>query len=71
MGFTPDGLPLLGTLPGQPEIAFSIACHGHGMGFSLEVGRLAAELVITGKPPALFDVARLERSPASRPAAHV
>ncbi len=71
MGFTPDGLPLLGTLPDCPQIAFSIACHGHGMGFSLEVGRLAAELVITGKPPALFDVARLERNPASRPAAHV
>ncbi len=70
MGFTPDGLPLLGTLPAHPRIAFSIACHGHGMGFSLEVGRLAAELVITGTPPALFDVARLERSPASRPAAH-
>ncbi len=70
MGFTPDGLPLLGTLPGQPEIAFSIACHGHGMGFSLEVGRLAAELVITGRPPALFDVARLGHDPASRPMAH-
>ncbi|MGQ9898125.1 MAG: NAD(P)/FAD-dependent oxidoreductase [Acidobacteriota bacterium] len=67
MGFTPDGLPLLGTLPGQPQIAFSIACHGHGMGFSLEVGRLAADLVVTGKPPALFDVARLERNSASQP----
>lgn len=63
MGFTPDGLPLLGTLPDQPQIAFSIACHGHGMGFSLEVGRLAADLLVTGKPPALFDVARLERHP--------
>ncbi|QUV99252.1 FAD-binding oxidoreductase [Chloracidobacterium sp. MS 40/45] len=71
MGFTPDGLPLLGTLPNHPRIAFSIACHGHGMGFSLEVGRLAAELVITGKPLELFDVVRLERNPASRPAAYV
>jgi hypothetical protein len=35
------------------------------MGFSLEVGRLAAELVISGKPPALFDVARLEQKSTS------
>ncbi|MFQ3582442.1 MAG: FAD-binding oxidoreductase [Chloracidobacterium sp.] len=60
MGFTPDGLPLLGTLPNHPQVWFSLACHGHGMGFSLEVGRLAAEMVQTGCPPARFDLARLK-----------
>lgn len=59
MGFTPDGLPLMGRLPGYEGVWFTIACHGHGMGFSLEAGRLAAEMVIDGDPPPLFDVRRL------------
>ncbi|MCS7080764.1 MAG: FAD-binding oxidoreductase [Chloracidobacterium sp.] len=59
MGFTRDGLPLMGSLPGYEQAWFTIACHGHGMGFSLEAGRLAARMVIDGDPPPLFDVRRL------------
>ncbi len=60
MGFTDDGLPLLGQLPGYEQVWFTIACHGHGMGFSLEVGRQAAQMLIDGTPPPLFDAQRLD-----------
>ncbi|OYT70498.1 MAG: hypothetical protein CFK52_10940 [Chloracidobacterium sp. CP2_5A] len=60
MGFTRDGLPLMGRLPGRAPAWFSIACHGHGLGFGLEAGRLAARMVITGNPPPLFDARRLD-----------
>ncbi len=60
MGFTRDGLPLMGRLPGLDQAWFSIACHGHGMGFGLEAGRLAARMIIAGDPPPLFDARRLD-----------
>jgi glycine/D-amino acid oxidase-like deaminating enzyme len=61
MGFTADGMPSLGALPDVPGVWFSLACIGHGMGFSLEVGAMAAEMM-TGKPPLQwFDARRLSQ----------
>jgi gamma-glutamylputrescine oxidase len=59
MGFTADGLPSLGALPDVPGVWFNLACIGHGMGFSLETGVMAAEMM-TGKAPLRwFDARRL------------
>ncbi len=58
MGFTPDGLPMLGRYRDLPNVWFSLACHGHGMGFSLEVAAMAARMVTQGVVPELFDAAR-------------
>ena len=47
-GATPDELPLLGRLPGRPG-AFIIACARAGYTLGPALGRLMAELVLTGQ----------------------
>ncbi len=61
MGFAKDGLPLLGKMPGSDNVWFSVGFTGHGMGYSLEVGDLAAGMALSGVVPELFDAARLDR----------
>jgi gamma-glutamylputrescine oxidase len=61
MGFSPDGLPVLGDVPGVPGAVYAAGFTGHGMGYGLRFGRLAARRLL-GEPDAaadLFDVARL------------
>lgn len=58
MGFTPDGLPLLGRYRDFDNVWFTLACHGHGMGFSLEVAAMAARMVTDGVVPGIFDAKR-------------
>ena len=43
MGFSPDGLPVLGAVPDVPGAHFAAGFTGHGMGYALRFGRLAAE----------------------------
>lgn len=60
MGFSPDGLPVLGTVPGVPAALFAAGFTGHGMGYGLRFGRLAARALL-GEPDAaesLFSAAR-------------
>ena len=51
MGFSPDGLPLVGALPEAPRIAVSGGYTGHGMGFAAECARLAVGLLADNEPP--------------------
>ncbi|MEX2217639.1 MAG: FAD-binding oxidoreductase [Phycisphaerales bacterium] len=54
MGFSPDGLPLIGPLPGPwPEGAlwFCSACTGHGMSLAHRTAAAAAEAMLAGAPP--------------------
>ena len=56
-----DGKPLIGSVPGQPQLYLA---HPGGAGFTIGplVGRLVAEAVLTGSQPTLaarFDPARL------------
>ena len=34
MGFSRDGLPIVGVLPHQPKVAFAVGFTGHGLGFA-------------------------------------
>ncbi|HEX9953502.1 MAG TPA: FAD-binding oxidoreductase [Rubricoccaceae bacterium] len=61
MGFSPDGLPLLGDVPGVPGAIYATGFTGHGMGYGLRFGRLAARRLV-GVPDdaeSLFSAARL------------
>ncbi|NNF57119.1 MAG: FAD-binding oxidoreductase [Rhodothermaceae bacterium] len=57
MGFSPDGLPVVGTVPGLERATFATGFTGHGMGFSLRFGLLLANRVFerTDSYADLFD----------------
>ena len=61
MGFSPDGLPVVGAVPDLPAATFATGFTGHGMGFSVRFGQLLAHRVLGRKDrhANLFDVARL------------
>jgi glycine/D-amino acid oxidase-like deaminating enzyme len=62
-GSTPDALPLLGRLPGHPNV-FMTACARGGFTLGPLLGRLLAEHIATGEPSmpiADFDPARFAR----------
>lgn len=49
MAFTEDGLPYLGELPKQPGVYCAVGCNGHGLGWSMTLGRLAASITQGGQ----------------------
>ncbi|HEX8386719.1 MAG TPA: FAD-binding oxidoreductase, partial [Rubricoccaceae bacterium] len=49
MGFSPDGLPVIGDVPGVPGAVYGAGFTGHGMGYGLRFGRLAARRLL-GEP---------------------
>lgn len=49
MAGTPDGLPLLGALPGQPGVFALLAFNGYGLSFAFLAGRCLAEQVVAGR----------------------
>lgn len=59
MGFTADGLPLIGTLPHLPAVAFCVGFNGHGMGLGLMVTRRALDWMYNGGERGVFAVERL------------
>ena len=60
MGFTPDGLPLVGALPGMAGVYICAGYSGHGMGFAFNCARVLADSILGGAaPPAWFDPGRL------------
>ena len=55
MAGTPDGLPLVGALPGQPGTFALLAFNGYGLSFAFLAGRCLAEQIVDGhsQQPAL------------------
>lgn len=49
MGFSQDGIPLLGAVPGSPNIFVCGGYTGHGLGFAGSLGKMAAEMMIDGQ----------------------
>jgi len=62
MGFSPDGLPVVGAVPGVPAALFACGFTGHGMAFSTRFGLLLARLALGHEDEAadLFAVGRFE-----------
>ncbi|MCR9244048.1 MAG: FAD-binding oxidoreductase [bacterium] len=51
MAGTPDGLPLVGPLPGSAGQFALLAFNGYGLSFAFLAGRCLAELVVDGQSP--------------------
>ena len=65
MGFSPDGRPVVGRVPGHPEGIFATGFTGHGMGYGFRMGRLLTDLAEgTQRPGALdlFTASRFENT---------
>lgn len=59
MGFTPDGLPLVGAVAGRPGVWMMGGYTGHGMGFALQCARVLVERICDARPlPDWLDTAR-------------
>lgn len=60
MGFSPDGLPLVGRVPGARHVAVCAGFTGHGMGFAVHSATvLCAHLLESAPIPGWLDVGRL------------
>ncbi len=49
MAGTPDGLPLVGALPGAPGTFALLAFNGYGLSFAFLAGRCLAEMIVDGQ----------------------
>ena len=65
MGFSPDGLPFVGDLPGVPGVHVASGFTGHGMGYAVRFGHLMARRVL-GQPDPDADLFDARRFPAFR-----
>ncbi|MEM1057254.1 MAG: FAD-binding oxidoreductase [Bacteroidota bacterium] len=67
MGFSPDGLPVVGEAPGLPGVTVAAGFTGHGMGYALRFGAMLARRILGQHDPDadLFDASRFEAPPAS------
>lgn len=50
MGFSPDGLPLVGPVPGHPAVHVCAGYSGHGFGFAVECARILVEHLLDARP---------------------
>ncbi len=60
MGFTADGLPLIGALPDLPAVNFCVGFNGHGMGLGLMVTRLTLDWMFGRAERGIFAAERTE-----------
>ncbi|MEP6776056.1 MAG: FAD-dependent oxidoreductase [Chloroflexota bacterium] len=65
MGFSKDGLPLVGSLPEEPNVFFAVGFTGHGLGFGLATAERLAAHMLLGSPLMWLDAKRLEAAPNS------
>ena len=64
MGFTPDGLPLVGAVPGAAGVYLCAGYSGHGMGFAFNCARLLTDSILGGAQlPAWLSAGRAQLSP--------
>lgn len=59
MGFSVDGLPLVGTLPDKPRVGFAVGFTGHGLAMGAGTVERAVDKLLNGVSAGAVDVARL------------
>ncbi len=59
MGFSPDGLPLIGSLPHLPQVYFAVGFTGHGLGWCFVAAERVTRLLLHGEQPGLLSARRL------------
>lgn len=67
MGFSPDGLPVAGELPGFPGSLWAAGFTGHGMGYGFRFGRMLAEMARGNCSADGSDLFSADRIPERRP----
>ncbi|HEX9988446.1 MAG TPA: FAD-dependent oxidoreductase [Chloroflexia bacterium] len=63
MGFSADGIPLVGCLPDMPQVYFAVGFTGHGLGFGLATAERLASHMLFGNPLDWLDARRLDDTP--------
>jgi glycine/D-amino acid oxidase-like deaminating enzyme len=66
MGFSIDGLPLVGSLPEQPGVYFAVGFTGHGLGYGLATAEKLAAHILSGHDLEWLDVKRLDAPDTAR-----
>jgi gamma-glutamylputrescine oxidase len=59
MGFSVDGLPLVGTLPGRERVGFAVGFTGHGLAMGAGTAERAVDHLLHGTDPGAVSAARL------------
>jgi gamma-glutamylputrescine oxidase len=59
MGFTPDGLPLVGTLPDLPQAYFAVGLGGRGLAWAFVLAERLVALMLHGTDLGFLSAARL------------
>jgi glycine/D-amino acid oxidase-like deaminating enzyme len=60
MGFTPDGLPMVGRLPDLPQVYFAVGLGGRGLAWAFVVAERLVALMMDDTDPGLLSAVRLE-----------
>ena len=60
MGFSKDGIPLVGSLPDLPQVYFAVGFTGHGLGFGLATAERLAAHMLVGADLGWLDARRLD-----------
>jgi gamma-glutamylputrescine oxidase len=60
MGFSVDGIPLVGSLPDMPSVYFAVGFTGHGLGYGLATAEKLAAHILFGADLAWLDARRLD-----------
>ncbi len=58
MGFSPDGLPLVGRLPELPCVGYAVGFTGHGLGIGIAAGERLIDVVLHGQDAGIFAAER-------------
>lgn len=69
MGFSPDGLPVIGSLPEIPGSLWAAGFTGHGMGYGFRFGKLLADQIAYGRDAEAADLFSVDRFDSSTPSA--
>jgi gamma-glutamylputrescine oxidase len=59
MGFTPDGLPLVGRLPDLPQAYFAVGLGGRGLAWAFVLAERLVDLMLRGTAPGILAADRL------------
>lgn len=59
MGFTPDGLPLLGTVPGLPQVYFAVGFAGRGLSWAFVAAEQLVDAMLDDADLGLLSAQRL------------
>jgi glycine/D-amino acid oxidase-like deaminating enzyme len=59
MGFSVDGLPMVGKLPGKSRVGFAVGFHGHGLAMGAGTAERAVDMMLKGTDPGAVSATRL------------